>query len=226
MSQEQQKRAAATFAARLVSNGMLVGLGSGSTSELMIEALGERVRGGLRVTGVPTSAKSGELARRLGIPVTTLGDRELDLTIDGADEVDPNRNLIKGRGGALLDEKLVAIASHRYVIAVDASKLVDRLGERHDVPIEVVRFGWQSTRVRLGRAGFECEIRGDGSPFVTNDGNHILDCHAWGDRDLASPDIAATIKSMTGVVEHGLFLGFNPEVIVGRANGVVEVRQD
>lgn len=226
MSQEQQKRAAATFAARLVSDGMLVGLGSGSTSELMIEALAERVRDGLRVTGVPTSAKSGELARRLGIPVTTLGDRELDLTIDGADEVDPSRNLIKGRGGALLDEKLVAIASRRYVIAVDASKLVDRLGERHDVPIEVVRFGWQSTGARLGSAGFTCEIRGDSSPFVTNDGNYILDCTAWGDRNLADPDIAAAIKSVTGVVEHGLFLGFNPEVIVGRANGVVEVRQD
>ncbi|HZS94948.1 MAG TPA: ribose-5-phosphate isomerase RpiA [Chloroflexota bacterium] len=225
MSQEQQKRAAATFAARLVSDGMFVGLGSGSTSKLVIEALGERVRDGLLITGVPTSAESGDLARNLGIPLTTLGDRELDLTIDGADEVDPNRNLIKGRGGALLDEKLVAVASRRYVIVVDASKLVNRLGERHDVPIEVVRFGWQSTRARLGRAGFSCKIRGGETSFVTNDGNYILDCDAWGDRDLANPDVAATIKSVTGVVEHGLFLGFNPEVVIGRATGVVEVRQ-
>lgn len=179
---------------------------------------------GLRFTGVPTSTDIALLARQLGLQIGDL-DRfpALDLAIDGADEVDPAFNLIKGLGGALLGEKLVANAARRFVIIVDESKLVQRLGERARVPVAVVPFGWTHTQAALQRLGAEAELRGGDQPFRTDGGHYILDCRF---ADLSAPArLAGEVKAITGVVEHGLFLGMATEVLVARADGAVEVRR-
>lgn len=225
MGVEEQKRAAALFAAAAVENGQVVGLGSGSTAELMVEALGERLAGGLEILGVPTSERTATLAREAGIPLSTLDDQPvLDLTIDGADEVDPALNVIKGGGGALLREKIVAAASRFYVLIVDASKIVERLGTHMPVPIEVVRFGWRSTERRLEAMGLHCELRQGRQPFITDGGNYILDCTS-AHLNFSDPGVAAAIKMTVGVVEHGLFLGMADRVVVGEENGTVRVMQ-
>lgn len=224
MNTDQQKRAAALYAAGLVEDGMTVGLGSGTTSMLLIQALGERVSQGLRFVGVPTSEESGRLAKSLGIPLATLEERgRLDLAIDGADEVDPHLNLIKGHGGALLREKIVARAAAKYVIIIDDSKRVLRLGQRSPVPVEVVPFGWTTTKIRLEWLDLTCELRGGETPFRTASRNYILDCHPRATMDLASPQVADSIKLQTGVVEHGIFLDMTSMVVVGKASGNVDV---
>jgi ribose 5-phosphate isomerase A len=224
MNSEEQKRAAAQQAAELVEDGMTVGLGSGTTSELMIRELGARYRDGLRFVGVPTSARSEHLARSLGIPLTTLDERNrLDMVIDGADEVDPQLNLVKGHGGALLREKIVARAGARYVIVIDDSKRVLRLGQRAPIPVEVIPFGWTTTKLRLEWLNFTCELRGGAHPYRTDSGNFILDCHPPSTVDLATPLVADSIKVQTGVVEHGLFLGMATTVIVGKESGGVDM---
>jgi ribose 5-phosphate isomerase A len=224
VEREEQKRAAAEYAANLVEDGMTVGLGSGTTAEMVIQALGRRYRDGIRFVGVPTSEPTARLADSLGIPLTSLEDRgRLDLAIDGADEVDPNLNLIKGHGGALLREKIVARAAARYVIVVDDSKRVLRLGQRAPVPAEVVPFGWTTTKIRLEWLGFSVELRGGDRPFKTDSRNYILECRSSAGLDLSSPLVADSIKLQTGVIEHGLFLGMASMVVVGKASGQVDI---
>jgi len=217
------KQQAAARAVEFVEPGMVVGLGHGSTAIWAVRRiaalLGEgRLTG---VLGVPCSRQVEEEARALGIPLTTLDEHPVvDLTIDGADEVDPQLDLIKGGGGALLREKLVAQASRRLVIVVDESKLSPRLGTRWPVPVEVVPFGWRTQAAFLESLGGRPALRrtGEGAPFVTDHGNLILDC-AFG--PIADPPrLAAQMKGRTGIVEHGLFLGLATDVLVADATGV------
>jgi len=221
-AQQQRKQSAADSAVALVEDGMILGLGTGSTAKLAVDALGKRVAAGLRITGIPTSEATDHQARSLGIPISTLDEHsEIDLTIDGADEVELGPlNLIKGLGGALLREKIVASASKRLVIIVDESKLVERLGSRFAVPVEVVPFGWQATARRLEALGAKTTLRtsADGKPFVTDGGHYILDC-AFG--PIASPaKLDSDLNGIVGVVEHGLFLGMATQVIVAGESGV------
>lgn len=220
---DAQKAAAARDAAGLVEQGMTVGLGSGSTAELAVDGLGARVAAGLRFTGVATSRRTEELARAADIPVVDLNEVEhIDLTIDGADEIDLRSfALIKGRGGALLREKLVALATARQVIIADASKLSPQLGMRHAVPVEVVPFGWRHTARALAGLGADPVPRvgtGPAGLYLTDGGNVILDC-AFGALD-DPPALAAALKALPGVVEHGLFIGLAHTIIVAGPDGV------
>jgi ribose 5-phosphate isomerase A len=223
VEQNRWKKEAAKAAAQLVQNGMIVGLGTGTTAAYLVTELGHRVaEEGLRFTGIPTSERTAEQARSLGIPLTTLADiKEIDLTIDGADEVQLGTlALIKGHGGALLREKIVAAASKRMAVIVDETKLVKRLGSTLAVPVEVVPFGWEATKRELTAMGAGPELRPgvDGKPYVTDGGHYILDC-AFG--PMANPGkIARELDETVGVVEHGLFLGFAKQVFVGGARGV------
>lgn len=224
MSVEQQKQAAARHAAELVEDGMVVGLGSGSTAQLVVAELGRRVQTGLRFVGVPSSDETARLATSLGIALATLEEQSsLDIAIDGADEVDPHLNLVKGRGGALLREKIVALAGNRFVVVVDESKRVERLGAHAPIPVEVVPFGWITTRRRLEQIGLTGDLRGRATPYMTDGGNFILDCRPEAALDLTDPATARGIKAQTGVVEHGLFLGITSSAIVGRTDGSVDV---
>jgi ribose 5-phosphate isomerase A len=248
--QETWKLEAARAATRAVPDGYVLGLGSGTTAELMLQALAERVHAGLRVVGVPTSERTRQRAATLGIPLADLDDvATLDMSIDGADEVMlPTLDLIKGRGGALLREKLIAAASRYRVIIVDASKLVSELGSHSPVPIEVTPFGWRHTAERIaalagrspnpptgGRsqnAPTNPRLRLAGasafssteppsatpSPFVTDGGNYILDC-AFGPITDPAP-LAAQIKAVIGVVDHGLFVGITERVYAAGPEGV------
>jgi ribose 5-phosphate isomerase A len=214
------KRIAAEAAVALVEDGMIVGLGSGSTSALAIEALARRVARGLRIRGVPTSKETALLARRLGLALTGFArHRHIDLTIDGADEVQRGSlNLVKGLGGALLREKIVAKASRRMIVIVDDGKLVDRLGIRMPLPVEIVPFGWQLVVERLVELGAEVRLRRrESRPFRTDNGNYIADCDFGG---IAAPAaLEQRLAAITGVVETGLFIGLASEVIVGSPSG-------
>lgn len=217
------KLTAAQYAARLVETGMTVGLGSGSTAEIAVQILGQRFQNGLRFRGVPTSEKTAVLARSFGIPLVELDNSGgLDLTIDGADEVDPELNLIKGHGGALLREKLVGIATDLYIIVVDDTKLVSRLGESSPIPVEVVPFGWKLTGNRLDTLGLSWELRGGDAPYITDGHNYILDCRV-ADPDRECAQLGDRIKLQSGVVEHGLFLGMADQVAVGDPAGDLTV---
>ncbi|MFL6333921.1 MAG: ribose-5-phosphate isomerase RpiA [Pyrinomonadaceae bacterium] len=216
------KQRAGLKAAELVEDGMRVGLGTGSTAEWLVARLGERVRDeGLRVRCVPTSRRTEEQAQGLGIPLVTLGEvGALDIAIDGADEIGPGLALIKGGGGALLREKLVASAAGRFVVIADSSKLVEVLG-RFPLPVEVVRFGWELTARRVsGVAGVESVLRRDagGEPYVTDNGNYILDCRCGEIQDPAR--LEHELKRLTGVVETGLFVGMDHLAIVGTDSDV------
>lgn len=216
------KRAAAEAAVELVKDGMIVGLGTGSTARFAIEALAERHRQGLRFLGIPTSERTAAQATALGIRLTSFAEhRHIDLTIDGADEVERGTlNLIKGRGGALLHEKIVASASRQLAIIVDDSKLVDRLGMHVPVPVEVVPFGLEVTQEALEVLGAEAHLRRSttGDPFVTDSGNWILDC-AFG--PIVDPArLEERIGRLIGVVESGLFIGRAGPVFVAAADGV------
>jgi ribose 5-phosphate isomerase A len=215
------KRAAAIRAVAEVKDGMVLGLGTGSTVRFVLEALARQVAGGLRIAGIPTSAKTEVLARGMNIPLTDFAaHRRIDLTIDGADEVERDSlNLIKGGGGALLREKIVAAASDRLVIVADDSKLVDRLGTHVPLPVEIVAFGWQAMFGRLEKAGMKPVLRqAGGAPFVTDGGNYIADCAVSGIPDPAA--LEKTLAAMVGVVDSGLFIGLASTVIVGGADGV------
>jgi ribose 5-phosphate isomerase A len=220
-----EKRAAAEAAARRVLDGMVVGLGTGSTADFAIRWLGERVAAGLRISGVPTSRRSEQLARACGIPLVDLQSvSRVDLTIDGADEIDRETlSVVKGQGGALVREKLVAVASECVIIVADASKIVDRLGSRHAVPIEVLPFGWRVPAARIAELGGKVALRTastDASPFVSDNGNYILDVVFGPIEQPAS--LANSIKALTGVVDHGLFIDIADRAIVGVAGDLQE----
>jgi ribose 5-phosphate isomerase A len=224
--QQHLKQAAAESAVALVEDGMILGLGTGSTAKLAVEVLGKRVAEGLRVIGIPTSEFTGKQARSLGITISTLDDYpQVDLTIDGADEVEHGTlNLIKGRGGALLREKIVASASKRLAIVVDESKLVDRLGSQFAVPVEVVPFGWRSAERKLQGLGANTKLRpgSDEKPYVTDGGHYIVDC---GFGPIADPTkLERELNSIVGVVEHGLFLAMATQVIVAAEDGIRVLR--
>jgi len=216
------KRAAAEAAVELVQDGMVVGLGTGSTATFAIEALGRRHREGLQFIGIPTSERTAAQAKAANIPLTSFREhREIDLTIDGADEVERETlNLIKGLGGALLHEKIVAAASRRLAIVVDALKLVDRLGARTPIPVEVVAFGLEVTQGALESIGATAQLRlsATGAPFITDSGNRILDC---GFGPIADPaTLEKRIKQVVGVVESGLFVSRADVVFVADTSGV------
>jgi len=220
------KEAAARRAVAYVQDGMTIGIGSGSTATFAIRAIGERVQNeGLKVRGVPTSSKSRSLAEAMSIPEFELSESlPIDLTIDGADEVDPSLHLIKGGGGALLREKLVASASKALLVICDESKLKPTLGA-FPLPVAVVPFGWETTRRRLQRFGDTITLRRvseNGDPFVSDDGLFILDLHLGKILDAAA--LEDNIKRTVGVVEVGLFVGLTSRVIVGYADGRTEER--
>jgi len=226
VDQNELKRAAAAKAVEYVTDGMKLGLGSGSTAEIFLEVLAARVRGGLNVIGTPTSERTAERARALGIPLAPSDDLEmLDLTVDGADECDRKLNLIKGGGGALLREKIVAASSRRMVVIADRSKLVRRLG-RYALPVEVLKFGHKATGQRIAAAlatlGYgEPAIalrRRDGVLFVSDSGNVIYDCALGAIK--SAPKLAAALAEVPGVVEHGLFIAIATTLLVARASGV------
>ena len=216
------KRAAAEAAVELVEDGMVVGLGTGSTAAFAVEALARRCRQGLRFVGISTSERTAVQARAAGIPLSSFAEhRQIDLTIDGADEVERGTlNLIKGLGGALLREKIVANASRRLAIVVDGAKLVDRLGTHAPVPVEVVAFGLEVTQASLEALGASARLRLSpaGVPFVTDSGNHIVDCSFGPITDPAR--IEERIGRIVGVVESGLFIGRADPVFVADAAGV------
>jgi ribose 5-phosphate isomerase A len=209
-------------AASLVPDGTTIGLGTGSTADAMIDALGERVRQGFQVTGVATSSRTIARAEAAGISLVPLDEAgDLALCIDGADEIDPDLNLVKGRGGALLYEKLVARSADRLVIIGSAEKLVDRLGTRLPIPVEIVQFGAAHTIREIASLGIDPVLRIDdgGQPFVSDGGHWIVDCNSTGIDDPAQ--LAHDLKQITGVVEHGLFIGLCDLAMTIDANGVI-----
>jgi ribose 5-phosphate isomerase A len=231
VNMDQLKRQAAARALEEVRDGMRLGLGTGSTAKHFVELLGERVRAGLNVVGVPTSEVTRADAERYGIPLTTLDQIDrLDLTVDGADEIDPTLNVIKGGGGALLREKIVATASDRMIVIADDSKWVDVLG-RFPLPIEVIPFGLAATQRALTEAFAQGGVSGqmvlrqgkDGHVFVTDGGHWIIDAHLG--RIADAPRLAALLSVIPGVVEHGLFIGVAKAAVLAGAQGIRFVEQ-
>ena len=224
MDQQAAKLAAAQAALRFVKPGMVVGLGSGSTASLFIQLLGEQVKDGLDIVGIASSDASEQLGRSLGIPITDFAQHTtIDVAIDGADEVGPRMALIKGGGGKLLREKIVASASKPFIIVADESKLVHQLGA-FPLPVEVIRMAVPLVTARLQEIGFTPKIRQakDGSgDYITDEGNLLLDCTSAG---IADPEeTAAEIRAMVGVVEHGLFLGMAERALIAGEEGVREL---
>ncbi len=231
--QDQALIALAQAAADEVSDGMIVGLGTGSTAEALVQELGRRVSGGLRIVGVPTSQRIADLARSLDIPIRTLNDvleegETIAVGLDGADEIDPALNATKGRGGALLFEKLVALSCERFVLIAGEAKLVTRLGSRMPLPVEVVALGWPGTLARLDVLGLNPRLRmtvpvgsDPATSYRTDSQNLIIDCATGA---LADPVATATaLKATTGVVEHGLFLRIAHAAYVADADGMVRM---
>ena len=226
MSDEAQSRARAAAAAaaaeRLPSDGT-IGLGSGRAVWAVIEALGSRFSDGIPLKAAVASSRTEEVAREAGIELVELdGSLRLSIAVDGADEVDPSLGLLKGGGGAMLREKLVVAAAERFLVVAETPKRVERLGSTHPLPVEVVRFAWRDTRARLLELvpGAELRAGDDGEPYLTDEGNHILDCDLPPEGDLG--DLAAAIKAEVGVVEHGLFLDAADVVLLGTPDGGVE----
>jgi len=229
-AQDEAKRAAAARAIEtFLRDGMTIGLGSGTTSRWFVRILGEHVTSGLRVTGVPSSKSTGQLAQEVGVPLADLNDvNQLDLTIDGADEIDSKGRMIKGGGANLLWEKIVAFASKRMVAIVDESKVVERLG-RFPLSIEVIPFAWRSTERHLqnlfkdeGFADVRIDVRGGlQKPLITDSGHYLLDCHL---RAIPDPEsLGAKLNQIPGVVEHGLFINIATDAVIGHVNGHAEV---
>jgi ribose 5-phosphate isomerase A len=226
MGDEHEKHIAAEASLHFVRAGDIVGLGSGSTASIAVRLLGERVRSGLKITGLPTSANTAELASSVGIPLTTLDDHPaIDVTIDGADEINPQLDLIKGGGGALLREKVTASASKQVVIIADSRKQVARLGA-FPLPVEVIGFAQAVVAQKLAGLGATTTLRKDfeGRPYLTDEGHHILDCRFG---EIADPrGLAEKLDSLPGVVEHGLFIRIADVVLVGKGEKVVEIRAE
>ena len=224
MANESEKELAGRAAAQLVRDGQVVGLGTGSTAYFAVVALGERVKAGLKIVGIPTSVATEELARKVGVPLTTLDEHpEIDITIDGADEIDPQLNLIKGGGGALLREKVVASASKKMVVVADSGKLVQQLG-KFPLPVEIVPFARAVVAKKLAGLGATPKLRlkTDGQPYVTDNGNHIIDASFGRISDPAA--VARALSDTAGVVEHGLFIGMAKVALIGRGATVVDIQ--
>jgi ribose 5-phosphate isomerase A len=226
MANEAEKEAAARASFRFVKDGQIVGIGTGSTAAYFIQLLGEAVKKGLRVKGIPTSERSREQAARLGIPLTTLDEYQvIDVTVDGADEFDPQLRLIKGGGGALLREKIVASATKQLVIVTDASKRVPVLG-RFPLPVEVIKFAQALVAKKIEALGAKVSLRrdSDGKPFLTDENNHILDCRFG---EIPDADrLARRLSDTPGVVEHGMFIGMASVVLVANRGEIAELRRE
>ena len=223
MANESEKELAGRAAAQLVGDGNIVGLGTGSTAYFAVIALGERVKSGLKITGIPTSNATAELARAVGISLTTLDQHPvIDIVIDGADEIDPHLNLIKGGGGALLREKVIAAASNKMVVIADSGKVVEHLG-KFPLPVEIISFARAVVERKIQSLGASTKIRmrPDGSPYITDNGNPILDCSFGTIED--PPALSRTLSNIPGVVEHGLFIGLASTALIGKENSVEEI---
>jgi ribose 5-phosphate isomerase A len=225
MTNESEKELAGRAAAKLVRDGDVVGLGTGSTAHFAIVGLGERVKAGLKIVGIPTSNASAELARSVGIPLATLDQHPaIDIDIDGADEINPQLNLIKGGGGALLREKIIAAASKKMVVIADSSKTVRTLG-KFPLPVEIVAFAQAVVEKKIRALGATPKLRTkrDGSTYLTDNGNPILDCSFGKIEDPVA--LARILSDMPGVVEHGLFIGLAEGALIGRGGGVDEIQR-
>lgn len=223
MTIEERIALLAEHAAGIVENGMTIGLGSGSTAEAVVRALGKRVGAGLEITAVATSSNTERLARSVGITLVDLNEgSDLDLGIDGADEIDPALNLVKGRGGALLWEKLVAQSCDRFVVVSSSEKLVERLGTRMPLPVEVIAYGWKHTLRRIEALGCTGSVRlgPDGvTPYLTDSGHLIIDCRTGAISDPSS--FAWALKEITGVVDHGLFIDLATSALIVDESGSI-----
>jgi ribose 5-phosphate isomerase A len=221
----KEKQAAARAAVQLVEAGNVVGLGTGSTAIYAIRFLAERVSGGLKIVGIPTSQKTKQLAEQLGIPLATLEQHpNIDIDIDGADEIDPQLNLIKGGGGAFLREKIIASVSRRFIVIAESAKQVKRLG-KFPLPVEVVPFAQSLIKLRIEALGAQVSLRSYayGNPYVTDEGHHILDC-TFGEIPDA-PALAEKLRCIPGVVEHGLFISMAEMALIGNDGEVVQLRR-
>lgn len=228
MSAENLKKQAAEKAVEQVKSGMILGLGTGSSASFAVAKIGELWQAGVLtdIVGMPTSEATAALAREYGLPLATLDEYPMvDLAIDGADEIDPSLNLIKGLGGALLREKMIESATKKFIVVADGSKVVEKLGTRAPVPVEVVQFCWKSTARWLESLGCQPVLRGgETQPYLTDNHNYILDC-VFPNGINNPPELAATLKSRPGVVEHGLFLGIASEAIVATPDGIKVMRR-
>jgi ribose 5-phosphate isomerase A len=225
MANDQEKEAAARASLRFIKDGHVVGLGTGSTAAYFIQLLGEQVKNGLRIRGIPSSDRSREQAAGLGIPLTTLDEcQQIDVTVDGADEVDPQLRLIKGGGGALLREKIVASATRQLVIVADATKRVPVLG-KFPLPVEVIKFAQALVTKKIEALSAKVILRrnADGNPYLTDENNYILDCHFGQIR--GADGLANKLSDMPGVVEHGLFIGMASLVLIANGSEITEFRR-
>jgi ribose 5-phosphate isomerase A len=226
MTSDQEKELAARASLQFVRDGDVVGLGSGSTAAYAVRYLGKQVRAGMKIRGIATSVQTQNLAASVGVPLTTLEEvQRIDVTIDGADEFDPELRLIKGGGGALLHEKIVASASRQVIIIADSSKQVCVLG-KVPLPVEVIRFAEALVSEKISVLGATVRLRKDkaGKPFITDEGNHILDCHFGQIPD--PPALAHTLSEIPGVVEHGLFVNLADLMLLGKGSEVLEWRRN
>jgi ribose 5-phosphate isomerase A len=225
MANDLEKEAAARASLRYIKDGQVVGLGTGTTAAHFIQLLGEQVKKGLNIRGIPTSVRTAEQAASLGIPLTNFDEcQQIDVTVDGADEFDPQLRLIKGGGGALLREKIVASATKQYVIVADASKRVATLG-KFPLPVEVIKFAQALVAKKIAELGAEVILRrtADGKPYLTDENNYILDCHF--EKIRGADGLANKLSDMPGVVEHGLFIKMANLVLIGSGSEVTELRR-
>jgi len=225
MANESEKELVGRASARFVNEGNIVGLGTGSTAVYAVQAVADRVKAGLKILCIPTSVRTKDQATSLGIPLTTLDEhQEIDVTIDGADEIDPKLCLIKGGGGALLREKIIASASRKMVVIADSTKLVPVLG-KFPLPVEVVGFAQAVVAKKIEAMGAEVSLRKDaaGKIYITDEGHHILDCKFGQIPD--PPSLARKLSDIPGVMEHGLFIGLASLVLIGKGNVVEEIQR-